>query len=241
MPNNQKYFRHQDVLLVTARTEHGLPLAPSYNTNFLINGILAKASSIYQVKVCHYIFMGNHLHMILVVDNPQDVSLFMGYVKSEISHIINLQLGRWKHTNWAEGYDSPVLLTAQDVIRYIVYLYANPARAGLTSSIEQYPGVSSWRMFRSEKHSARHKRISRPAIRTLDSPALGVNEQKRIVEHYKLDSTPGETNELTIEPFAWMECFEEFRTKAIEEVRSEILAKLLARIIHEPVSSGLRV
>ena len=209
MPRNRKYFRHGDALLVTSRTEEGLPLVPSHNLNFIIWGILAKARSMYRVKICHFLFMSNHFHMILVVDTPEDISSFVGYVKGEIAHAINKLLGRRQKTIWQSGYDSPILLEPEDVERYIDYIYLNPVKAGLVHSIEEFPGVSSWQMFSSGCYKRNHKKLNRTDLWMLPAASLGVNEQKRIVSAYEKLESP--KYELVIEPFAYLkdgqQCF----------------------------------
>jgi len=143
--------------------------------------------------------------MLVVVDNPEHVSKFVGYVKCEISHAVNLLLGRSRKTVWAEGYDSPPILTPDDVQRYIQYIYLNPAKANLVNSIDEYPGVSSWEMFVLNKESVSVKAIPRCLIAPLASPALSIGEQKRLVNHYLTQNLL--EFEFEIEPFAWLECF----------------------------------
>lgn len=222
MPKNRKYYPHKAVLLVTSRTEEGLPLVPSFVMNFIVWGILAKAKSMYRVRVCHFLFMANHFHMILVVEDPEHISEFVGYAKGEIAHGVNRLLGRRKKTVWAEGYDSPVILSSCDVMRYIRYLYLNPARANLVESIDSYPGVSSWEAFKAGNYRSKHKKLSRSSIDQLPLPALSINEQKRLVSRY--ESKKLEEYEFILEPFSWMECFSEFKQVSIEEVKKEILA-----------------
>src|SRR5690606_34556989 len=111
MPKNRKYYRHNDCLLVTSRTEEGLPIVPTTVLNLLINGILAKATTMYKIKLCHYLFMANHFHILLVVDNPEHVSSFLRYIKSETAHAINRLLNRRRKTIWLSGSDSPIILT----------------------------------------------------------------------------------------------------------------------------------
>ncbi len=227
MPENRKYFVNKTTHFVTARTEEGLPIVASLLLNFIIWGILARARSMYQVRVCHFLFMSNHFHALLVVDNPEHVSPFVGYVKCEIAHAINRLLGRRRKTIWVEGYDSPPLLTPHDVLRYITYIYRNPAKANLVDSIEQFPGVSSWQMFTSDTLIKHCKRVIRPLITRLALPALSVNEQKRMVEEYKRQLT--EHNTFVLEPFAWVECFPEFRNADIETLKGEIISNLQAQ------------
>jgi REP element-mobilizing transposase RayT len=186
--------------------------------NFILWGILARAREQYDVSVCHMIFLGNHLHAILVVKNPEDVSNFMGYVKAESAHAINRLLNRTQRTVWQAGYDSPLLLTPKDVMKYICYLYQNPARANLTESINDYPGVSTWELFCTGVLTKVYKRLSRDSIKPLWNPALSINEQKTLVEHYQ--NEPGSEHEFVLEPNAWMECFPELEGVSADEINT---------------------
>lgn len=51
------------------------------------------------------------MHMVLVIDNPDDVPSFIGHYKTESAYTLNGILGRKKRTIWCEGYDSPIVLT----------------------------------------------------------------------------------------------------------------------------------
>lgn len=227
MPENRKYYPHNAVVFVTSRTEAGLPLVPSLNLNHIIWGILARARSMYDVRVCHFLFMPNHFHMLLVVDDPEHVPAFVGYVKGEIAHAVNNLLGRRQRTIWQDGYDSPIVLTATDVLKCINYIYLNPAKANLEEKVDDYPGVSSWQMFIRGKQRAKYKRLPRPATSRLFSAALTVNEQKRLVEEY--EALPGNTAEFVLEPFAWVNCFPETRSRSYESVQAEIIDKVRLR------------
>ena len=159
--------------------------------------------------------------MIIVVDCPQDVSKFVGYIKSETSHAVNILLGRRQRTVWQEGYDSPPLLTPKDVLYYIRYIYLNPTRAGLVPDISEYPGVSSWEMFCSGRHTVKHKRAERMHLFKLPTPALGVNEQKRIVA--VLSEKPGSVNEFELQPFAWVDSFPQLEGIDLEDLKQQLL------------------
>lgn len=102
MPENRKYFVNRSVHLVTSRTEEGLPIVASFLLNFIIWGILARARGKFRVRICHFVFLANHFHMLIVVDNPEHVPAFVGYVKCEIAHAINRLLGRRRKTIWME-------------------------------------------------------------------------------------------------------------------------------------------
>jgi len=159
--------------------------------------------------------------MLIVVDDPEHVPYFIGYVKAEIAHVINLLLGRQKKTIWAEGYDSPHLLTADDVIRYINYIYQNPVKANLVDSIEEYPGVSSWNMFKNDKLEVELNHVPRNLVKTLPTAALSISEQKRLVEFYQKLQLPKAT--FVLEPFAWLKSFPGFPIKQFTQLKERIL------------------
>lgn len=162
--------------------------------------------------------------MILVVDDPEHVSAFIRFVKGEIAHAINIQLGRRKKTIWAEGYDSPIILTAIDVERYIHYIYLNPSKADLVETIDSYPGVSSWEMFLSGNCKSTHQKQPRPSILPLPQAAISINEQRRLVDIYENQNHP--KFEFELEPFAWITCFSEFEGVDLEEIKSRIISEI---------------
>lgn len=223
MPRNRKYFAHGTVLLISSRVEEGLPLVPNSVMNLILRGIVAKATEMYDVELCHIIFMDNHLHLILVVRNPEHVKDFVGYIKCESAHAVNRLLGRRQRTVWQDGYDSPVVLTREKVEHYIKYLYLNPIEENLESSIDLYPGVSSWEMFVNDTESSVHPRIRRSAIKPLACPALSIKQQRRIAEQLRDDAT--EQHTLVLKPWAWLESFD-----IPESAKGEIKERLVSEI-----------
>ena len=220
---NRKYFPNRSVIFITTRVEEGLPLTPTYLNNLIFKGILARAQTLFPVRLCHYIFMGNHLHLILVVQSSDDVSSFMGYVKTETSHSVNRLLGRRQKTIWQDGYDSPPLLTTEDVIRYIKYIYLNPTRACLTPTIEEYPGLSSWETFNNGNHRESCKHVRRTAVPRLRVPDLSVNEQRKMAE--ELAAKCQKQHDLVLEPFACFAEMPDYDGSTEEEIRLTVLAE----------------
>jgi REP element-mobilizing transposase RayT len=225
MPEPRKYFVNKNIVFVTSRTEEGLPFVPSHVMNFLIWSILARAKQLYEVRVCHFLFMANHFHMMLVVENPEHVPTFVGYVKAEMSHAVNQLLGRQKKTIWAEGYDSPTMLGLEDVLKYIRYIYLNPAKAGLVHTISDYPGVSSWQMFNTGRTKRLCKHLQRAKIMLLPHAALTVNEQKSIVARYENKSEA--QYEFELEPYAWVACFPGISVEKAQRLTKHAIAELL--------------
>ena len=123
MPSNPKLLLPNSVILVTTRTEDGLPFPPQEHIKTILEGILATATSRYDLDLCHYVWMSNHFHMLMVVRNPEEVPACLRYIKTESAYAINKILGRKKKTIWEEGYDSPTILSKQDVVKYLSLIH----------------------------------------------------------------------------------------------------------------------
>lgn len=219
MPRNRKILSHNSTVLITSRTEEGLPFVPNRLINTIIWSILARARSLYQVKICHFVFLANHMHLLLVVDDPEHLPMFMRHVKTETAHAINKLLGRQKKTIWAEGYDSPPILQAEDVFRYINYIYSNTQKANLVDAIEEYPGVSSWEMFINDKHSSEIPKIRRNTIEPMPEGKHSQTIIERTIDTI-LKENEGHS-EFILEPYAFLECFED--TRGLTELRAKKL------------------
>ncbi len=204
MPRPRKFICNKAVLFVTTSLEEGLLLPPNPLINLILESTLARAQALHPVKVCHHLFEPNHGHLILAVDNPDDVPGFMERFKTESAHAINKLLGRTKRTIWCEGYDSPSLLTPSSVVSKIVYIYSNPSKDGLESSIDKYPGLSSWDAFLDKNlRITITPRIRRPMI-----PCLVTNPEinfERKVQRLKKIAKSKHTFEVSTD--AWMNCF----------------------------------
>ena len=205
MPSPRKYHPHGSVLFVTLSLEEGLLLRENPLCEKIIQACLADAQARHPLCICHHVVEGSHLHLLVVVENPDDVPGFIGRFKTESAHMFNRLLGRRKRTVWCEGYDSPVVLTPARALACIAYLYANPAKDNLVDSIDEYPGLSSWAMFRTGRHTRQWRRFHRPAVRFLPPDAHCLPGYSREAE--RLLSETRKVLPFTIRPNAWMEAF----------------------------------
>ena len=222
MPSPPKIHLHNTVLFITSSIEEGLMLPCNPLVETLIKSALARAQHKHPVPICDLLIEPTHIHLLVVVDNPEDISGFMCRFKTEVSHSINKLLGRKKRTIWCEGYDSPVLLDSAKAIQKIVYIYSNPAIDGLENTITRYPGINTWSIRCSgRKISTEYcPRIHRPAVPELGTFSPSPREIKEHTERLKREATT--SHPLTITPDRWMDCFEmdeASRKKAKEEIR----------------------
>jgi len=219
-----KYHPHGGVLFCTLTVEEGLLLLTNPLCRAILESCLARAKELHPVKLCHFVVEATHVHLILVVTDPDDVNAFIRCFKTESAHMLNRLLGRKKRTIWCEGYDSPIVLTPMRALIAIAYLYANPAKDNLESSIDRYPGFSSWQMFQSGVLTKKWKRVRRHHFSALTKDAHNARGYAKRAADVLARAT--ECINFTLEPNAWLEAFG-YQTP---EQQKQINDRLVARI-----------
>lgn len=225
MPRPRRFYEAGRPYYATARLRRGLPMVQNELMNSIISGILANALQDHPIKLCHFVFMSNHFHLLFVCLDAKQATYFFKYLKGEIARTIN-KLTKSAGPLWSSSRtDSPVVLTEAKCIEKIVYTYANPAVANLVESISDYPGLSSWDMFMNNEYSRQCKRYYVRELNHLNKNDMGISAQKlfEALNTGKKNQDRVE-NTLTIEPYAWLGCSEDSLTEV--EAR-EIIIELL--------------
>ncbi len=206
------------------------------------------------------------MHLIIVVDNPDDLPAFVRHFKTESAHLLNRLLGRRKRTIWCDGYDSPIVLTPLRALIAIVYLYSNPAKDNLEDTVDEYPGFTSWKMYQSGETKKVWPRVRRSHIKPLSKDAHSLRGYA--TEAKRLRSLAHSSHEFVLEPNAWMDAFgihditeqarlnerilsrlrtveERYRTKRLREKKRVFgKARLLAQIfdlLYRPMRTGRKM
>jgi len=224
MPRLRKCFVHGSVVEICSRVEEGLPFVSTVYMNVILLSILARAQTLFPCTICHFVFMGNHFHLIAVIKDPEMFDDFVAFFKRETAHAINRLLGRRQRTVWCDGYDSVIILDPEKVLQRIEYLYTNPSRANLVERIEDYPGVNSWHAFLVGGTTIPMRWIPRPIIAPLPHRTLSLEEQQRLADIFQEQAT--EESQLSIEPDAWLECFAETRGVDSSAIIQEIFRRI---------------
>ncbi|MBL7662556.1 transposase [bacterium] len=219
---NRKFYKNNDLIMVTFRTEEGLPFVPLEFMNKLIYSALAKGQELYPVELAGYTFELNHGHLFIRVTDPELVPKFIGYIKQETAHYLNRLLGRRKRTVWCEGYDSPVLLDYQKALDSFGYGILNPVKDCLVSKMSEYPGVSSYNLMMEGTNSVNCTAIARDSVPRIKNPTAPYNENDNIVKI--LEELNQTTAKLTIDPYCWKSCF--YETQQMNPDEFENLVKL---------------
>jgi len=213
------------VYLVSNRTVEGLPFVPCTLINSFLYGIIARAQSLHsEIKVCHLIFMGNHYHMVLVLNgDPDALKGFMEYFDGESAKVISRLRGTIGYRVWAKPYDAEAILTFDAALNKIVYLYLNPVTAGLIDSIKDYPGVNSWKNLINENRKRTYRFLGSAGLRSLPYGGITKKVTRDLLKEKHSNTKFRERNPLILHPFLWAECFPDGQGRSKKELKDLIL------------------
>ena len=145
MPRDLRYIPEGGALVeVTVRTvQSRLLLRPGPAANEIILGVLGRAQRLYGVACSSVVFLSNHWHALLWVEDALQLALFMQHVDGNLSH----ELGRkeihdWPGTLWSRRYEAIVVSDepAAQVGR-LRYHLAHGVKEGLVDRVKRWPGV----------------------------------------------------------------------------------------------------
>ena len=224
MARNPKLLIYNTLVEVCFRLEENLYFTATPYMKEIFISCLAYAQTKYNLKICHFVLMGNHVHLLLVISNTANLPKLVGEFKKETAFAINHLLGRIKHTVWNEGYDSPTVLDYDTAIKRIAYLYTNPQKANLVEEIENYPNQTSWDAFLSGGATINTNRIPRNMYPQLPEGHLSIEEQHQFADVLRSRATT--ECQLVITPYAWLQCFPESIMKSEEEVKNSIIEEV---------------
>jgi len=101
-------------------------------------------------------------------------------------------------------------------------ILAIPVAANVVDSIDEYPGISSWKMFRTGSHVKEVKRISRSALTAVRLDATNDKEEDRARLNYWLRRART-TSALRIDPYIWKRCFHDSSSWTDNEIYDRLI------------------
>jgi REP element-mobilizing transposase RayT len=131
---------------VTCRALHSrLLFRPSLTLNEIILGALARAKRRYRVRVCFFAFVSNHFHLLLEVDDAQQLSRFMGFFNSKLAREVGRLTG-WKQKIFGRRYQAIVVSSEEAAqIERLRYGLAHGCKEDLVERPRDWPGVHAVR------------------------------------------------------------------------------------------------
>ncbi|HTG32267.1 MAG TPA: hypothetical protein VLB76_05000 [Thermoanaerobaculia bacterium] len=131
---------------VTCRTVQGRRLLrPSPRLNEIIVGVLGRAQRLYSVRICAYVFVSSHYHLLLDVDDARQLANFMRYLNSNLAREVG-RLVRWSDGVWSRRYQS-ILVSGEEgaQIARLKYVLSHGVKEELVKRPRDWPGLHSVR------------------------------------------------------------------------------------------------
>ncbi len=97
----------------------------------------------HKILLHHYVFMDNHVHLVLYLEETKGLSDFMREVFGRLGRFINKRSGRSGRV-FGERARTPVIQDRRYLFAVMRYIDQNPVRAGITKKAHQY----RWSSFR---------------------------------------------------------------------------------------------
>jgi REP element-mobilizing transposase RayT len=120
--------------LVTTVTCQREPLLREFETA----RILAHTINSDTATTLAYVIMPDHLHWLLQLQSGATLAQLLQRVKSISAHRINQHLGRCGPI-WQRSYHDHAVRNEEDLRQLARYIVANPVRAGLVTTVKDYP------------------------------------------------------------------------------------------------------
>ncbi len=128
-----RFIPPDSLVEVTSRTVHGrFLLRPSRELNTIVYGILGRAARRYRVRICAFVYLSNHAHLLLEPANAYELAGFMAYVNGNLAKEAG-RLHRWRERFWGRRYRAIVV---SDDEEDQVGLLADRGRRQLVGSVE---------------------------------------------------------------------------------------------------------
>ena len=144
MPRPLRFVPENCLVEVTSRTIHGrLLLRPSKRLNDIIVGTLGRAQRRTGMRICAFVYLSNHCHLLLRPTDAKQLSDFMRYVNSKIAREAG-RLHDWREKLWGRRFfDIKVSYEPEAQVARLLYILEQGVKENLVASPLHWPGASS--------------------------------------------------------------------------------------------------
>lgn len=126
------------VYLITTVTRGREPLFADFASAARMSQLIACPGTWPASQLLAWVLMPDHWHGLLAIDGGLPLSTIVQRAKGRTARRFNLGLQR-QGSVWRDGYHDRALRGDDNLRAAARYLIANPVRAGLVGSLEQYP------------------------------------------------------------------------------------------------------
>jgi putative transposase len=127
---------------ITVRTiQSRFLLRPSPSLNQVVGGVLGRAQAKVPVRCHGAVFMSGHFHLLLSVDDANQLARFMEHLDSNLAREIK-RLYDWPEHVWGRRYQA-ILVSEEEAaqVERFRYLLSHGVKEGLVAQAQDWPGV----------------------------------------------------------------------------------------------------
>jgi REP element-mobilizing transposase RayT len=138
-----RFIPPNSVVEITCRTIQGRwLLRPSPVLNDLLLGVLGRAMSLHpEVRVHAFVFLSNHVHLLLSVPDGAVLASFMNHFNSNVAREAG-RLHAWCDRLWGRRYRSIVVVDEGAQVQRLRYILAHGAKERLVLRPADWPGAA---------------------------------------------------------------------------------------------------
>jgi putative transposase len=126
------------IFFATTKTSMSMRLLQSERNAGLLIDVLRSLVAEHRFKLHDFVIMPDHIHLLIEVGRDMTVEKAMQLIKGRFSHRLSHEFG-YKGEVWQRGFTEVQVLNKQNFEAHRVYIAANPVKAGLASTAEEYP------------------------------------------------------------------------------------------------------
>ncbi len=146
MSRRLRFIPERSLAEITCRTLQGrFLLGPSKLLRRRIIGVLSRAQELYGVEIHAFVYLSNHFHLLITVDDAEQMARFMNYVQSNVAREAG-RLARWREKFWGRRYQA-IVVTQEETAQLgrMDYILAQGVKENLVSRPQDWPGAQSTR------------------------------------------------------------------------------------------------
>ena len=127
------------IYLITTTTRNRVGLFERWECASTVSAVLDNPQSWQpHARLLCWVLMPDHWHGLIELSSQMPLSKIVGMAKGRSAHALNAHASVG-HACWAPGFYDRALRREEDALVAARYIVANPVRAGLVSTVGQYP------------------------------------------------------------------------------------------------------
>ena len=126
------------IFFATTKASMGRRIFQSERNAMLLVDVLRSCVAAGKFLLHDFVIMPDHVHLLLTVEDEMTIEKAMQLVKGRFSHRLTKEFGHLGEV-WQRGFSEVQDLDRESFVQHRSYIAANPVKAGLVDSPEQYP------------------------------------------------------------------------------------------------------